>query len=76
MEPQGSLPHSQVPATCPFPEQDQTNLWSQPTSSRSSLILSSHLCLGLPSGLRPSGHPAKTLYAPLFSPMRAKIPPI
>jgi len=35
------------------------------------LILSSHLCLGLPSGLFPSGFPIKTLYTPLFSPIRA-----
>ena len=27
-----------------------------------------HLCLGLPSGRRPSGFPTKTLYAPLPSP--------
>jgi len=28
-------------------------------------MLSSHLCLGLPSGLFPSGFPTKTLYTPL-----------
>ena len=38
-----------------------------PTSWRSFLIISSHLCLGLPSGLFPSGFPTKTLYKPLFA---------
>jgi hypothetical protein len=37
-----------------------------PTSGRSILILSSHLRLGLPSGLFPSDFPTKTLYTPVL----------
>ena len=42
-----------------------------PTSWISILILSSHLCLGIPSGLLPSGFPNKTLFTPLLSPILA-----
>src|SRR5215469_8772294 len=42
-----------------------------PTSSRSILILSSHLRLGLPNGIFPSGFPTNTLCTPLSSPIRA-----
>ena len=45
-----------------------------PTCWRSILILSSHLRLGIPSGLFPSGFPNKILYILLFYPIRATCP--
>ena len=45
-----------------------------PTSSRSILTLSSHLRLGLPNGLFPSGFPTKTLCTPLPSSIRSTSP--
>ena len=47
---------------------------SHPTSQRIILILSSHLCLGLSSGLIPTGFPTKTLYIPLLSHIHATFP--
>ena len=74
MEPEGSLPNIQQPATCSYPELDRSSLCIHPTSRRSILILSSHLRIGLPSDLLTSSFPSKTVYAPLLSPIRATCP--
>ena len=71
MEHEGSLPHSQESATCPYPEPD----WSSPCfrliSQRYILILSSHLRLVVQRGLLPSDFPTKTLHESLLFPIRA-----
>ena len=59
MEPEGSLLHSQMPTICPRPEPDQSSSCPHLTSRIPILILSFHLCLGLPSGIFPSGFPLK-----------------
>ena len=75
MEPEGSLPLSPVPATCPYPEPVQSSPYTPHlTSWRFIRILSFHLCLGLPNGLFPSSFPTKTPYTPLLSPTRATCP--
>ena len=50
------------------------SIYPHPTSWRSILILSTHLSLGFPSGLLPSGFSTKTLHNPLSSPIRATCP--
>ena len=55
----------------PVPIQGESNPVHIPHPT---LILSTHLRLGLPSVLFPSGFPTKTLYTPLSSPIRATYP--
>ena len=74
MEPEGSLPHSSVRHLSLSWNSPIQSTYPHPTSWRFILILSTHLRLGLPSGLFPSDFPTKTLYAPLSSPIRATCP--
>jgi hypothetical protein len=73
MEPEGSIPNSQELSTCPYPEPDQSRS-PHSTSTRSILISSNHLRLGLPSGLLLSGFPTNNLYAFLFPHIRVTCP--
>ena len=68
MEPESSLPLSQQPATCLYPEPDRSSPCPHPTSRRYILILSFCVRLCLPRVLIPSGFPTRILYAPLLSP--------
>ena len=52
------------------------SIYPHPTSWRSILILSTYLCLGLPSGLLPSGFLTKTLYTPSPHPYTPHAQPI
>jgi hypothetical protein len=71
MEPEGSLPRSQDPETSPYPEQTNPVRTVRPISLLPVLILSSHLRLGLPTGVFPSALSRETLCAFLIFHMRA-----
>jgi hypothetical protein len=62
------------PPPVPIPSQLHPVTITPPTSWSSILILSSHLRLGLPNGLFPSGFPTNNLCTPLSSAMRATCP--
>ena len=52
------------------------SIYPHPTTWRSILILSTHLGLGLPGSLLPSGFPSKTLYTPSPHPYAPHAQPI
>jgi hypothetical protein len=64
MEPEGSSTYTEEPATCPYPEPDQSSLrpHTQPLED--------------PSGLLPSDFPTKALYPPLLAPYVPHVLPI
>jgi len=70
MEPEGSLPCSQETVTGPYPEPIIQPTTSHTISLRYILILSSHLRLGLPSGIFLSVFPNK-MYVFIIFPMHA-----
>ena len=74
MEPGGSMPHSQGLSNNPYPELNQPIHSLISISSRSILILSSHLRLGVPKGLFPVGLPVKILKALPLSSILATCP--
>jgi hypothetical protein len=69
MEDEVSLQRSKESATCPVLRQINPGHATSSYSKYSS-VLSSHLYLGLRSGLLPSGFPIKILYGFTLSPIR------
>jgi hypothetical protein len=67
MEPKGSLPCSHEPSTGSYPEPHQARPYQPILSLRSILIISTHLRLGPPSGLFPSGFPINILFASIYA---------
>jgi hypothetical protein len=75
MEPEGSLPCLKEPSIDIYPEQHQSNPYNpHPIPLRSILLLSTHLCPGLPSGPFLSSFHTNMLYAFLFASISATCP--
>jgi hypothetical protein len=74
MEPESPSPYPQMPPPAPILNQLHPVLTTPSYFRKSILILSSHLRLGLPNGLFPSGFPTNTLCTPLSSSIRVTCP--
>ena len=74
MKLEGSSPHSQGHATCPYPELAPSSPHTHIHFSKINLNIILPSMPGSPSGLLPSGFLTKTLYTPLLSPIRATCP--
>ena len=76
MEPKGSLLHSQVRATCPYPEPAESSPYPLSHFLKFQLNIILPSTLGSPKCFFPSGFPTKTLYTPLLSPYALRARPI
>ena len=73
MEPEGTLLHSQLPATCLYPEPARSSPYPHLPLPENP---SSHLRQGLPTGLISSGFPTKPCTRHSYPPLALHAPPI
>ena len=74
MELEGSLPHSQAPETCPYPQPHQFSLSPEPHLLRINFNIILPPTPNLLKALFPSSLPTKTLHETLVSPIHATCP--